>query len=166
MKLLESTSVMQLPRFGAGRRGGSFFQLAGLGIVLLAVCWSVPRNAISAEPQGAARPAVQMTLDGRTFRVEAFESGKKVFDDRLMFKDGTFFSESCRKFGFSRSPYYVRMEGEEIQFLAETVSPTHGTMVWKGTVRKNRIDGGFRWTKERWYWTVLRDFDVKGIDGN
>jgi len=117
---------------------------------------------IGAETPAATPPAPQLMLDGRTFRVEAFEKGKKVFDDRLVFKDGMFFSESCRKFGFSRSPYYVRMEGDQIQFLVETVSPTHGTMSWKGTVKKNEIDGGFQWRKERWYWTILRNFDVKG----
>jgi hypothetical protein len=104
-----------------------------------------------------------MTLDGRTFRAQALEKGTKAFDDRLVFKDGRFFSEGCKKFGFEPSPYYVRVEGNQIRFLAETVSPTHGTMVWKGTVSGNQLEGGFRWTRERWYWTVRRNYDVKGI---
>jgi len=162
MRLLDSALVGQFPRLGPGRAASSFFRFAWLGILLVGVCWGVPRQVIGAEVRAAPRPAAQMTLDGRTFRVEAFEKGKKVFDDRLVFKDGTFFSEGCRKFGFGESPYYVRMEGDQIQFLAETVSPTHGTMVWKGTVNRNQIDGRFRWTKERWYWTVRRNFDVKG----
>jgi len=162
MRQLDSAWGGRRPLFRAAGAAGSRPQLAWLGVALVAVCGWMPPRAIGAETPKAAPPASQLALDGRTFRVEAFEKGKKVFDDRLVFKDGTFFSEGCRKFGFSESPYYVRMEGDQIQFLAETVSPTHGTMVWKGAVKKNRIDGGFRWRKERWYWTVLRNFDVKG----
>lgn len=140
------------------------FKLVWFGMLAVVTCgWMLPR-AIGAEgPATAPSAAVaRLMLDGRTFRVEAFEKGKKVFDDRLVFEDGTFFSEACRKFGFDRSSYYIRVEGNQIRFLAETVSPTHGTMVWKGTVEENRIDGAFRWTKERWYWTVRRNFEVKG----
>ena len=151
-------------RFGRGPQvigGRSSVRFAMLVIAGL----SLPLPAVGAEAAAVSTPSAPMMLDGRTFRVEAFERGKKVFDDRLVFKNGTFISESCKKFGFSQSPYYVRREGDRIQFLAETTSPTHGTMVWKGTVSKDRIEGGFRWTKERWYWTVLRDFDVKGSEG-
>lgn len=162
MRQLNSASGRRLPHVSAARTVRSCLRLAWLGIVLVALSGWLPPRAIGAETAKAAPPAAQAMLDGRTFRVEAFENGKKVFDDRLVFKNGTFFSEGCRKFGFSESPYYVRMEGDQVQFLSETVSPTHGTMVWKGTVRKNEIDGGFRWRKERWYWTVLRNFDVKG----
>jgi len=136
--------------------------MARLGI--LAVAMWLPFCATGAEgvETGAPTAASHLLLDGWSFRVEAFEKGEKIFEDRLVFKDGTFFSEACRKFGFDRSPYYTRVEGDQIQFLAETASPTHGTMVWKGSVKQNRIKGGFRWTKERWYWTVRRHFDVTG----
>lgn len=121
-----------------------------------------PRGIRAENPVTAPSAVSRWLLDGQTYRVEAFEKGAKVFDDVLVFRDGTFFSEGCRKFGFDRSPYYVRVEGNQIRFLVETVSPTHGTMIWKGTVRENRIDGAFHWTKERWYWTVRRNFEVKG----
>ena len=90
----------------------------------------LPLPAVGADAAAIGTPTAPMMRDGRTFRVEAFEGGKKVFDDQLVFKNGTFISESCKKFGFSQSPYYVRREGDRIQFLAETTSPTHGTMKW------------------------------------
>jgi hypothetical protein len=142
------------------------FKHAWLVILAFALCGclSARANAAESPAAGSARGA-WLLLDGSTFQVEVSENGRKVFDDRLVFRDGMFFSESCRKFGFERSPYYVRTDGDEIQFLAETVSPTHGTMVWKGTVSGNQIDGGVRWRKERWYWKILRNFDVQGARG-
>lgn len=135
-----------------------------LGLLALAVCALIPVQALGAEGAASTSSATApyLILDGKTFRAEAFEDGAKVFEDQLVFKDGAFSSEACRKFGFTPSPYYVRIEGNQIQFLAETVSPTHGVMVWKGTVNGDELEGGFRWTKERWYWTVRRNFDVKG----
>jgi len=148
------------------RLGRAVISSGGVQLCIFAVAmWSwAPPCAIGAEGSQTRAPTnvSRLSLDGRSFRIEAFEKGEKVFEDRLVFKDGTFFSEACRKFGFDRSPYYTRVEGDHIQFLAETVSPTHGTMVWKGSVKQNRIDGGFRWTKERWYWTIRRHFDVTG----
>lgn len=135
-----------------------------LGLLAFAVCLLLAVEALGAEGAASTPSAAApyLILDGKTFRAEAFEDGAKVFEDQLVFKDGAFSSEACRKFGFTPSPYYVRIEGNQIQFLAETVSPTHGTMVWKGTVSGNELEGGLHWTKERWYWTVRRNFDVKG----
>jgi len=157
------TTVTRFCRFARWPRAIRPRGLAALTI-LVVVGLFVPPAADGAEGPTVGTPSAPMMLDGRTFRVEAFEGGKKVFDDQLVFRNGTFISEGCKKFGFKQSPYYVRQEGDRIQFLAETVSPTHGTMMWKGTVTNDRLDGGFRWKKERWYWTVLRDFDVKGSD--
>jgi len=152
--------------FAALKKRAAFlpFAMARLGLLAVAMWSWAPVCAIGADGSATGAPAAisRLSLDGQSFRVEAFEKGEKIFEDRLVFKDGTFFSEGCRKFGFDRSPYYVRVEGDQIQFLAETASPTHGTMVWKGSVKQNRIEGGFRWTKERWYWTVRRNFDVTG----
>lgn len=140
-------------------------KFAWLRILAFALGSLTAGQALGAEGSASIPPvaAPYLILDGKTFRAEAFEEGASVFEDQLVFKDGKFSSEACRKFGFSPSPYYVRREGNQIQFLAETVSPTHGTMIWKGTVNGNQLEGGFRWTRERWYWTVRRHFDVKGI---
>ena len=155
-------------RFDTRRAAVFFIRLSWLSTFAVAVWGWLPALAIGAESPATFEPTTisRLSLDGRSFRVVAFENGEKIFEDRLVFKDGTFFSEGCKKFGFDRSPYYIRVEGDQIQFLAETASPTHGTMVWKGSVKQDRIGGGFRWTKERWYWTVRRNFDFRGTAGN
>jgi hypothetical protein len=49
-----------------------------------------------------------------------------------------------------------------IRFHAETHSPTHGTMIWDGTVKDNAIEATSIWTRERWYWKIKREYWYKG----
>jgi len=53
--------------------------------------------------------------------------------------------------GFRRGSYATSMEGNEVYFGAETVSPKYGKMVWKGTVKGEKLEATFIWTKEKWY---------------
>jgi hypothetical protein len=32
------------------------------------------------------------------------------------------------------------------------LSPKHGKIVWNGTVKGDKVDATYVWTKERWYW--------------
>ena len=68
----------------------------------------------------------------------------------------------CRRFNFGEAPYWVREENGRIHFLAELTSPTDGTMVWKGTVRGDTLEGTMRWIKKRWYWTIDTAHRIRG----
>jgi hypothetical protein len=54
------------------------------------------------------------------------------------------------------------VDGATIRFHAETHSPTHGTMIWDGTVKDNAIEAMNIWTRERWYWKIKREYWHKG----
>ncbi len=115
-------------------------------------------TAYAAESRAATSSTA--LLDGMSFaaRNEVTKS-----DDRLMFRGGRFISEACIPFGFAESPYWVRTEGDKIHFLAEIESPTHGKMLWRGTVSGDNIDASYLWTKERWYWTIRREYRLRGV---
>jgi len=118
---------------------------------------------------GAAEPRVALTawspLDGKSFNGEMLSAEGKVLTnkEKLVFQDGQFASEACRRFGFSEGPYWLRIEDGKIQFIAETVSPDNGTMRWKGTISEGRVDASFVWTNKPWYWTIEQEFRVRAV---
>lgn len=102
-------------------------------------------------------------LDGKKFVGPTGEKGKKVdHEDVLSFSDGTFSSSACAPYGFTSGPYTATVDGDSIHFKAITVSPTHGKMEWKGTLKDGTLDVTYSWTKERWLWTTYREYWFKG----
>jgi hypothetical protein len=102
-------------------------------------------------------------LDGKQFVGPTGEKGKKVdHEDVLSFSDGKFTSSACFQYGFKSGPYTATVEGDSIHFQAETVSPTHGKMEWKGTLKDGILDVAYSWTKERWLWTTHREYWFTG----
>jgi hypothetical protein len=97
--------------------------------------------------------AGQGPLDGKTFVVETGEKGKGGGDkDTLIFKDGTFRSTGCDRYGFGEGAYTSTVNGDSIQFEAITTSPTKGKMTWKGTVQGDKIEVGYVWVDaSHWY---------------
>lgn len=135
-------------------------------VVLLAATATWPaassRAAESASELSAAT-SWATNLEGKKFRSRQFnDDGTARPWDVLLFKDGKFISENCIPFGFVAGPYWLRLDGDRVHFLAELESPTHGTMVWKGTVTGEKIEGNLLWTRERWYWTIRRSFNFSG----
>ena len=117
------------------------------------------------ESQSALRSntAVSHLLDGKKFIGPTGEKGKKVHhEDVLNFSDGKFTSSECFQYGFKGGPYTTTIEGDTIHFQAETISPTHGKMVWQGTLKGNTFDVTYNWTKERWFWTTFREYWFRG----
>jgi len=107
--------------------------------------------------------AVSHLLDGKKFIGPTGEKGKKVYhEDVLSFSDGKFTSSECFQYGFKGGPYTTTIEGDTIHFQAETISPTHGKMVWQGTLKGNTLDVTYNWTKERWFWTTFREYWYRG----
>lgn len=119
-------------------------------------------------PSIAAAPGTMPTLDGRQYkagivRATSTEEGeKKPLGDLLMFNGGKFSSAVCKRYNFAEAPYWIRIEGDRVHFLAELTSPTDGKMVWKGTIRGDTLEGTMRWTKKRWYWTVDAEHKISG----
>jgi len=98
-----------------------------------------------------------MVLDGRTFEGVVLECGKTSGDaDTLIFKDGRFRSTACDRYGYGDGPYTAQKSQDTVAFQAETVSPQHGKLLWKGVVRGRRLDGTLiilregRETGEKW----------------
>lgn len=118
-------------------------------------------------PSIAATPGAMPTLDGRQYKAgivratSTDEGGKKPLGDLLMFSGGKFSSAVCKRYNFAEAPYWIRMEGDQVHFLAELTSPTDGKMVWKGTILGDILKGTMRWTKKRWYWTVDAEHKIK-----
>ena len=101
-------------------------------------------------------------LDGMTF-VGKFGPADKPLDtdDRLHFDDGQFWSAICVKCGFHPGRYWVREDSEGMHFLGELVSE-RGRFRYHGRVKNGRIEVRINWRKERWYWTIDRDFRFEG----
>jgi hypothetical protein len=119
--------------------------------------------ALSAAKRVEAASAASGVLDGKKFVGMTGEKGKKVHhEDVLSFSDGKFTSSACFKYGFKSGPYTATVEGDSIHFQAETISPSHGKMVWKGTLKGDTLNVDYNWTKERWLWTTYREYWFKG----
>jgi hypothetical protein len=120
------------------------------------------RSAIGATASPSAAPTVSL-LDGKTFVAQSGEKGKQASNkDTIVFRDGRFLSEGCSPFGFKDAPYQAIFDSAAIRFHTETHSPTHGTMVWDGTVKDNAIEATSVWTRERWYWKIKREYWYRG----
>jgi len=136
-------------------------------LLLIATAWS---QSETNPGEATVTPSIANTspLDGRQFsagivRSDADEEGKKrPLGDKLFFSDGKFSSAVCRKYNFEEAPYWVRVEGDQVHFLAELTSPTDGRMLWKGTISGDTLVGTMRWTKKRWYWTIDTEHRIRG----
>jgi hypothetical protein len=139
--------------------------LAAIVIALISVTATgadAVRSAIGATASPSTAPTVSL-LDGKTFVAQSGEKGKQASNkDTIVFRDGRFLSEGCSPFGFKDAPYQATVDGAAIRFHTETHSPTHGTMVWDGTVKDNAIEATSDWTRERWYWKIKKEYWYRG----
>jgi hypothetical protein len=134
--------------------GFSTVILFALAVTIVALSFANRLEAVS---------AASGILDGKKFVGLTGEKGKKVHhEDVLSFGDGIFTSSACYQYGFKGGPYTATVEGDSIHFQAETISPTHGKMVWQGTLKDGTLEVDYSWTKERWLWTTHREYWFKG----
>ncbi len=90
--------------------------------------------ALPAFAQGTA-------LDGRRFDGVFIQRGKTSGDaDTLTFQGGRFRSSACDRYGYGDAPYRASVQGDGFTFEAETESPKYGKLVWRGTVRGDKLD--------------------------
>ena len=129
--------------------------------------WSQSSTRLG-ETKASPAIATAYPLDGRQFSASIVRDGtdedgeNPPLGDQLMFSDGKFSSAVCKRYNFAAAPYWVRVEGDQVHFLAELTSPTDGRMLWKGTIRGDALEGTMRWTKKRWYWTVDAEHKIRG----
>ena len=101
--------------------------LACLAVLFLNATAS--RTAAQETPPKPLTTAIPGGLDGMRFvGPMGVEDEKAPEEDVFIFKDGTFVSESCAKWGFAPAPYWVRRDANGIRFLAELSSDEHGRM--------------------------------------
>ncbi len=127
----------------------SFTKIPGLflimGLLLLgsSPVWAGGAYSGAGTTTPAKHPALTTSnkLDGKTFLVQLVESGKSPMADSLIFKNGRFESIACRTFGFGQAMYSIKQAGNSETFLAKTHSTQQGTMLWKGTIKENHVQG-------------------------
>jgi hypothetical protein len=154
------------------RTGGSptwiarYLSAAAFAITLAAASFTWPGSSVRAgDPLSVSSAVAAAPLDGRTFRARIVRAGAEEdgpLGDELTFSDGRFSSAICKQYNFAEAPYWVRLEGDRIHFLAELTSPTDGRMLWKGTVEGDTLEGTMHWTKKRWYWTIDTEHQIRG----
>lgn len=126
--------------------------------LVIAILWVVMTHATLAG-EAAHR------LDGMTFVGNNGEKGRALDPDEheeIVFEKGRFRSVSCEPYHFGDSAYSTQVIGETIHFEAITTSPSHGKIVWRGTVEGDTARVSFVWTKERWYWNIHREYWFQG----
>jgi hypothetical protein len=139
--------------------------LVVLALILPALWQPSPALGGDEAPNGPYGP-----LDGRSFSGDFGPQGRPADrSDTIHFDDGKVWSEACVPCGFAPAPYWVRHEGDAIHVRAELHSPTSGTFVYQGVVRDGQITARMSWQKDRWYWSMSRDFWFEGalaeVDG-
>lgn len=122
---------------------------------ILLLFWSGLSLAAQQHPAGtptktAEKPSASMSgkLDGKLFTAQLTESGKPPMSDSLIFKSGKFESSACRSMGFGMAKYTAKESGNVWHFTAKTTSTKEGTMLWKGTIKDNSVEGTIRWAKK------------------
>jgi hypothetical protein len=104
-------------------------------------------------------------LDGMTFVGNNGEKGRELDPnehEEIIFEKGRFRSVSCDPYNFGDSEYATTVVDDAIHFEAVTTSPSHGKIVWQGTVKGDTARVTFVWTKERWYWNTHREYWFEG----
>ncbi len=119
-----------------------YILISSFYLFIFSVCASLMNSNLSTALAGE-------TLDGRTFSVELTETGKnEATTDELIFKDGTFFSTECEKYGFTPAPYESKSKAGVVMFKSTLTSGKEGKTEWEGAVTGDEISGTMFWTKE------------------
>ncbi len=114
--------------------------------------------------QSSGTPQISI-LEGKSFAGELGLSGKPASaTDLLIFNNGMFVSKGCeRRCGYTAAEYRMRAVGDHFEVISETPClESDATILWRGTVKGDEIEGTFTWTNRRWYWTFEKEFWFKG----
>lgn len=137
--------------------------LVAVPLVVLTMVW-LPIG-VEAEDPPETIGAVPGPLDGLVFVGGLGPDGKPIDrPDTFVFESGNFVSKECElRCKYPPRPYFVRVDGERMQFISETKCPYKDAWItWRGVVEGDRISGKATWVVKRWYWTVENVFDFEG----
>jgi len=129
-----------------------------MGVAAVSLSWTQAAKIDRIDGQVNAEPG---PLDGLVFKGMLGPEGQaKDVADTFVFESGTFVSKECElRCDYPARPYEAAQVGGAWQFESTTRCPyKNATIVWRGSVRGDRIEGMATWTIRRWYWTVTRDF--------
>ena len=133
------------------------------GLVALVAGWQM-RQADATYTRAEAPQAVQSgPLDGRVYegRLRTVDGNVDLADD-LIFANGHFWSTGCIECGFAPGAYWSRRNGDRIEFRGALTSPERGDFTYEGYVEGDEIRVRLNWLRERWYWTLDRDYTFEG----
>jgi len=126
------------------------------------IVWNIPT------PTGAGQVEKLINrgpLDGMSFTGALGPDGQpKDVTDRFVFANGTFVSKECELLcKYPARPYSVKISGGKTAFFSKTKCPyKDATIVWRGTVDGDTIQGVATWTIKRWYWTLEKKYEFSG----
>lgn len=121
----------------------TFKQLAAI-VALLALAG----NAIAAEHPSSEHPKPNKPakgsgmLDGKMVAGEIGKTGEEKGDkDMLIFKNGTFTSSACAKYGFHASPYKAEKSDDgKIAFTVNATNEAGEQMSWSGYIDNGKVE--------------------------
>mgnify|MGYP001811774081 FL=1 len=147
----------------------STFTTCFISIAILALAipasLSSASNSNSANNPTSQEEIIPGPLDGMTFNGALGPDGKpKDIPDSFVFENGTFVSKECElRCKYPARPYFVRTNGDRIEFISETKCPYKDAKItWRGTIEGDTIKGKSTWVVKRWYWTVEDNFEFEG----
>ena len=104
-------------------------------------------------------------LEGKSFSGDLGLSDKpSSATDLLIFNNGMFVSKGCEaRCGYTAAEYQISAVSDHFEVVSETPClKSDATILWRGTVKGDEIEGTFTWTNRRWYWTFEKEFWFKG----
>jgi len=102
-------------------------------------------------------------LDGKVFLGQSGENHKSSVDeDELRFANGNFYSVTYGEKGFEKGVYLAKAVEKKIYFEAETLSPKHGKISWRGIIQGDSISVNYQWRKKGWLSDTVKDFTFDG----
>jgi hypothetical protein len=127
-------------------------------MLFIAAVAAVATTGAAGVPSSKAR-----ALDGSRFAGQTGEKGKgDHHEDTITFENGLFRSLDCENWGFGAGSYTVEKKGDAYHFRSTLLSPGRGSLEWTGKIVGDKASATFRWTHERWYWTIKRDYWFEG----
>lgn len=134
-------------------------------VLVTATMACVPASASEVTPDASGLEG-SGPLDGLAFRGRLGPADAPPDDrvrDALYFRNGHFWSEQCTECGFEPGRYWVRYSSEGIHFRGRLQNDDGGVFHYRGLVRDDGdIEATIAWHKERWYWTINREFRFDG----
>ena len=102
-------------------------------------------------------------LDGQVFVGMIGPAENPDLPDRLLFRDGQFWSDICTECGFLPGPYSAHLTDDGTAFSGTLTSEDRGVFDYEGLIQLDgTIEVNISWKRKRWYWTAQREIVFRG----